>query len=238
MSEKLLIVGTGRCGTTFLIQLLTRLGCDTGLYEQDGEWFCRLYQKVTAQTENGEVLSIDRTPFPGFRGAAVYDRKISAGCEIHIAREDTAADVAALPEVIKNPRLATIAGRLMDEGVLRVRGAFLPIRDLRDVALSKCQLGRFENQPFYAAEAERLRQVSAEQLGTFVADMVCRNIPLVPIHFPRMVKDAGYLYEQVRQLLPIDSAEFRREFARTADLGQLTVADGRVLRERGVEWAS
>lgn len=186
---------------------------------------------------DGEVLRVDRVHPIGLPGPYhVYDSKIRAGCETHICMADTAADVAALPQVIKNPRLATTAGKLIDAGILQLAHAILPVRDLGDVAMSKKGLYRQRDQPFYAAEKQRLEEISAMQLGRFVADMVTRNVPLTILHFPRILRDPVYLYDTLItskalygvDLVP-DYKEFYAAYQLTVHPEYLTISHGKVL---------
>ena len=224
---KILITGTGRCGTTFLIQLFSHAGLDTGMFDKhDGLWYSRFYQRVTKMDEvTGEVHRVERNFEPGEH--LVYSPEIRAGLETHVCLADDPAEVERLPRWIKNPRLAVTAGKLIDAGVLKLDHVFLPVRALDDVADSKKQLYKSKTETWYVGEHEKLKQRSAAQLGQAVTDLVSRNIPLTLLQFPRIVTDPDYLFEQTAPIARYRWSVFKTAFDRTANADYLTVGNGR-----------
>ena len=223
---KILITGTGRCGTTFLIQLFSNAGLDTGMFEKpDGNWYARFHQHVVDMDEKtGKVHRVVRSPEPG--EYLVYSPEIRAGLETHICLADSKEAVDRLPRFIKNPRLTVTAGELIDAGILELEHVFLPIRNLDDVADSKKQLHKNKGEAWYAAEHERLKSVSAAQLGQVVADLTCRSVPITMLEFPRIVQDPNYLYEKTAPVTRYRWAVFNDAFNRTARREFVTVGPG------------
>lgn len=233
-ADKIIIAGTGRCGTTFLIQLLTAAGADTGLVHSDDMWYFTQYQKIVEMTENGEVLRVERNDVPGEYRA--YTPEIHAGCEYHMALTDTAEAIAGLPKVIKNPRLATCAGKLMDAGLLRIEHMIIPVRSLSEVSNSKRQLFKHADQPFYNEVRKSLYDESAMQLGTLVADMTVRGVPMTFLHFPRIVHDPDYLFEKLAGPCQLTRPQFDDAFAVSARPEFVTKVVGTPLYEFTHDW--
>lgn len=222
---KILITGTGRCGTTFLIQLFSRAGLDTQMYEKpDGKWYSRFHQHVVdMDPDSGKVHKVVRSEEPG--EYLVYSPEIRAGLETHICLADTKADVARLPRWIKNPRLAVTAGELIDAGILELDHVFLPVRNLDDVADSKKSLHQHKNESWYEKERERLKTLSAAQLGQAVADLTCRGVPITLLEFPRIVRDPDYLFEKTFPVARYRWDTFADAFWKTANPDYITVGE-------------
>lgn len=219
---KTLVVGTGRCGTTFLIQLLTQAGCDTGLIYENNTWYTDRHQRVGEIAADGEVLSVIREPERG--KFVTYDAEIRAGCEYHIACSDSAETIAnELPEYIKNPRLAMSLGKLLSRGLIKVRHVIVPTRDLDDVALSKKQLFRYPDQPFYAAQRVELWQQSAQQLGALMTTLGQYDIPFTLLSFPRMVLDPDYLFAKLQPVCGFERVAFDKAFQEIAQPAFVTL---------------
>ena len=192
--HKVIIAGTGRCGTTFLIQLLTLLGKDTGLVKRGGSWYSHIYQKVTVDSIGQPIKVIRRPPNPNDHGPwPIYNHAFRAGCELHISMSDSAQDVAGLPKYIKNPRFAWMLEGLIEKGIISVEHIILPVRKLDSVAASKHE-GRGPTQKWYQSELTTLRSESARQLGELMTTLVTRELPYTTILFPRLAIDPHYAY--------------------------------------------
>ena len=184
----LLIAGTGRAGTSFLVRYLSALGLDTTLSRSGA--------------------------------AAHWDDNANAGLEA-LPLAGAAAD---LPYVIKTPWAYEVVNELLHEGRVRLDAAILPMRDLVEAASSRTVLelrALHENLPWMAELSQTwetwgqtpggavysLHPVDqARLLATGFHRLVDRltqaEVPMLFLAFPRFVRDADYLYSQLRPLLP------------------------------------
>lgn len=217
-ARKVIIAGTGRCGTTFLIQLLTLLGCDTGLVHRDGRWFHTVFQDCRVAAD-GEILHVDRRGPAGVEFFPTMHDAINAGCETHFAPDDTADVIAALPKYIKNPRLAWLLHRYLDAELVQVEHVIVPVRDLGAVASSKLPIGRVDpSQTWYHRDVSALRSESGRELGELVTTLITRDIPHSFIAFPRLIDDPVYCHDRLLPVLPpITYTDFLNAFRLLAD---------------------
>jgi len=113
MTPKVIITGAGRCGTTFLVQLFTLLGHDTGLVRIDGVWFFK---------KTGKPAILD---------------PVNAGCE-HPLKPDKEY-LESLPRVIKDPEATNTLPLIRALVPLSVKRVYLCLRDPSKQARSKAR---------------------------------------------------------------------------------------------------
>lgn len=198
---KVLIAGTGRCGTTFLVQLLTLLGLPTGIEYRDGQWLMSHYQKPILSGK-GMAIKVKRVPPPGWKPGSGYMPDVRAGLEYHVSLSDDQNSLRPLPKIIKNPRFATMLDQMLAEGRIQVDHVLACVRDLQSVAKSKYESGQqHPRERYYHKTAKELRKDSAEQLGEFTAALVTYEVSHTFISFPQMVDDPYYLWKKLSGLL-------------------------------------
>lgn len=178
------ISGTGRAGTTFLIQLLTHLGLDTGF----------------------DVNAIELSP---------------------IARAGLEKDIrdAKAPYIVKSPFLCDFADEVLASSV-RIEHAIIPVREFDAAAASRVHV-----QKLTTGDADGEKSVAGglwdtdkgdNQVGMLrlkftklIEALVRHDIPMTFLWYPRLVRDADYLYAKLNFLLgDIDLASFRIAFER------------------------
>lgn len=189
--RRIVITGTGRAGTTFLVQLFTELGFDTG------------FSRITAQQ------GIDAIAHAGLEHKLVDD---------------------ANPYVIKSPWFPDELATALAAGQVRIRAAILPMRDLFDAAESRRRVFRealkagqdpFEH-PGSLVHTRRFNEQEmrlARQFYDGLFPLVVHDVPVVLLHFPRLVEDAGYLFDRLRALMTehgVDWEAFRAAFTAVA----------------------
>jgi hypothetical protein len=203
-TRKIVIAGTGRCGTSFLVQLLTSLGFPTGISHTEGRWLMTNFQEVLAESACGLALRVNRIAPPGWFPRVCGMRGGNrAGLEHHVMYTDTVESLAALPKVIKNPRLAVMLNRLLREDRIRLDYVLVCVRDLDAVASSKIESGKCSpEEQYYRRSARELRSISAAQLGELTATLIGYDVSHSFIAFPRMVDDPEYLFNCLTPLLP------------------------------------
>jgi hypothetical protein len=187
VSHHLFISGTGRAGTTLLVRYLTALGLDTHLSRNPHS---RLNENAHAGLED--------LPIKG--------------------------DLADMPYVMKSPWLYEFADQLLADRRIKIDALILPIRDLMEAATSRVVLEMrniHERSPWmaeidaswsttgetpggmvHALNAVDQARILAVGFHTIVERFVKADIPIIFIHFPKLVEDGGYLFEKLQPYLP------------------------------------
>jgi len=184
----LLISGVGRSGTTFLVQLLTQLGFDTG------------YSDLTTH---------------------VF-QNCHAGMEHDIHNEKA-------PYVIKNPGLCMYLDSFMENAGQNViiDHLLVPVRDIYSAAESRRDVTRRTDPAVYPQGAPGGLWLTSDptQQETMLQSMLYEliygaarwEIPLTLLHFPRIVRDAPYLYRNLSPILKgMSYEEFNTGFSAVA----------------------
>ena len=109
MSGKIIIAGTGRAGTSFLVRLLTRLGFDTGFSPDSDGW------------------KADK------RGGCEWTAGITVDCAPKVMREIA----ARWPRILKNPDWSFYLKNFVSAGALNVDHVFIPIREMDEAVSSR-----------------------------------------------------------------------------------------------------
>lgn len=192
------ISGTGRAGTSFLVELLTHLGLDTGFttdeiaknksllaragLEHDirrpnapfivkSPWFCDYSEEILRRDD----ISIKHVFIPM--------RDLQAAAESR--RFVTAQTVAAMP--------------LLD----RVRYRLFP----------KGLVGGI----WQTTDASRQEEALLEQVYKLMLSLSATTVPVTLLRFPQIVNDPAYLFEKLRPILgQISFAGFRDVFCQVA----------------------
>lgn len=108
---KIIITGSGRAGTSMLVQLLTRLGFDTG-FEPYKEKYNPL---IRCGCETGRKY--DGTPIEWY--------------------EQAKSD----PRILKSPKYAAALKYILHTGAMTIEHVIIPVRDLHDSAVSRVNAG-------------------------------------------------------------------------------------------------
>ncbi len=205
----LLIAGTGRAGTTFLVRWLTALGLDT---EQSRRGEAGYYESAQAglETLTLSIASTDRpyvlkSPVAGLMVDDVLADPLIALDAVVVPMRDLAdaansrivSELAALHREV--PWLATLR-RTWDQRWFTPGGAL------------------FSTDPIDQA---RLLAVAFHQL---IEQVTAADIPLILLAFPRIVNDAGYLFRRMASVLPgIDADQAATAHAAIAEPARVRV---------------
>ncbi|HEX4264603.1 MAG TPA: hypothetical protein VH597_09715 [Verrucomicrobiae bacterium] len=168
-----IISGTGRAGTTFLVQLLTELGLDTG--------FSDPYAKFCEERRAGMELELWKNP------SAPYIVKSPGLCEDLdriLKTEDIVIDHAIIP--IRDLYSAAESRR---DVARKGRPKFLIPQ--RFLGFRKWLIRRPEDQ----------ETVLAHRFYKLVHTVAEHDIPMTLLFFPRLANDAKYLFEKLNFLL-------------------------------------
>jgi hypothetical protein len=194
------ISGTGRAGTTFLVELLTHLGLDTG------------YSLDELRTRK--------------------DSRARAGLEHDIRK-------AGSPYIVKSPHFCDYADEVARMTEIAIEHVFIPMRDLRAAAESRRFVSESAAREFSFVErvirklrnrtvrgglwqtssAAHQETVLLQQLYKLTLALSGTMIPVTLLRYPRLVKDASYLYDKLSPILrDVDRARFTSAFDRVADV--------------------
>lgn len=195
----IVITGTGRAGTSFLVELLTRLGLPTGFSAE------RLHPE-------GQWNDVAR-----------------AGLE-HDIRADNA------PYIVKSPWFCDYAEEVLEREDIIIEHVFIPVRDLYEAAESRrfAQRQGVAQLPLLARIKHALRPMAfhgglwhthnpaqqedilARQLYKLIFALSDAMIPVTLLRFPRLARDAKYLYQKLALLVhQIDFEQFQEAFRDT-----------------------
>jgi hypothetical protein len=195
LGGRVFISGTGRAGTTFLIQLLTDLGLDTGFDRADAGGSLPSSKPETLQ---GEYFDTAR-----------------AGFERDIFRLDN-------PLIVKSPFLCDHVDDLLTAGI-RISHLVIPVRDIRQAAESrrfvqKATTGQSDGASVAGGlwdtdQSSKQEEILAMKLARLIEAGARNSIPMTFLSYPRLVRDADYTYEALRFLFPsISRTTFRKHF--------------------------
>jgi hypothetical protein len=213
VQKHLLIAGTGRAGTSFLVKYLTELGLDTQLARHGAEAYWD--ENAQAGLENMPLLG-DTTTLPYVVKSPYAYQFIDKLLE----RDDVQIDGVILP--IRDLIEAASSRSLIEMQHLNRVVPWLPELDetWEQWALTPGGVVYSLN----ALDQARLLAVGFHHL---VERLVKADIRISFIHFPEMITDADYLFRQLACFLPdavtIDSA--REAHARIADRNNVHVGD-------------
>lgn len=205
--HKVVITGTGRAGTTFLVQLLTELGLDTGF--TPGE--ARL--KVDERCQAG--LEYQLRPVKVTLGVRDWLRQ-PKHTVLNLVREPPAG-----PYIIKNPALCDSLGPSLAANRLVIDHAYIPVRELEAAALSRMRVGGGNGSVpgglWKTSDPAEQKAVLAEMFFGLVHTLTVYDVPHTFLLFPRLVEDWAYTYGKLSFLVGgIDPERFRLAFGRLA----------------------
>ena len=194
---KIIVTGPGRSGTTFIVQMLTRLGYDTGF--EPGSEFYR--EEFRAGCEWNVPMDFD-SDTPG----------------------DIRRAIDNAPRVLKSPQWSFVLKGLIAMGSLEVDHVIIPIRDIDVAATSRIDAGLDWLVDPNLVGDERIRDqasIMALALGRAIEACYMYSIPCTMMMFPLLVEDVDYCYTKMMNLGDIDRGEFEKCFKDLARPNQI-----------------
>lgn len=176
------ITGTGRAGTTFLVELLTVLGLDTGFTCRD------LAARKSPLANAGLEIDIRRSGAP-------YVVKAPGFC-------DYAAQVFAQPDIVIDHVFVPMR-ELHDAAESRRRVMGLHLAGMPWYRRLKVWLKRKELAGGLVGtrSADEQEQVLRERLYRLMLAAADQPVNLTLLRFPRLVNDSAYLFDKLRPVL-------------------------------------
>mgnify|MGYP000409602431 CR=1 FL=1 len=187
---KIIITGSGRAGTSFLVQLLTRLGEDTGFTPGDEPYS----EKLRAGCEQYSITNL-------LNGDA--NREI----------------ITAAPRVLKSPDWALVLKDLLRYGWIEVDHVLIPFRDCEEAARSRLDVGLEWQCIITDDHDEKLADqanIHALALGRTLEACWLFGIPHTVMAFPLLVQNGAYCYERLSRAFELDRKEFQNVFRELA----------------------
>jgi hypothetical protein len=195
----LIISGTGRTGTTFLVEMFMHLGLETGFKPEELHLFrdkrARAGLELDVRTE-GSPYVVKSPDFCDYaeeviqRGDIVIDH-------VFIPMRDLQAAAESRRQVTKDALSELPPLKRMVKSIFRPKGA----------AGGLWQTKRRGNQ----------EQVLLEKLYKLVLALSDSRVPVTLLRYPRLVKDCSYLYEKMSPVLKnVSEEQFRTVFEKVA----------------------
>jgi hypothetical protein len=166
-----IISGTGRAGTTFLVQLFTELKLDTG--------FPDIHTGVFRNSNAGMELDLRQNDAPYF----IKNPWLCDNLDEILMTEDIVIDHAIIPiRDLYSAAQSRIHVSEKAEGEGHMRGNTTP------------------GGLWHTSNPAEQESVLAKQLYKLLHTTAKHDIPVIMLLFPKLVSDPKYLYEKIRQL--------------------------------------
>ena len=188
------ITGTGRAGTSFLVQLLTYLGLDTGFSPQRMALHSTSRAGLESDIRSEDSPYIVKSPWFSIHAEELLQN-----------RKDIIIDHVYIP--IRDLHAAAESRRY----VTKVAKAKLDPAESDKVDSSAIPGGLWLTR-----EESQQEVVLMNQLYRLVLALSNSTIPVTLLRYPRLVKDSRYLYEKLKPILKeITFTQFESVFNRT-----------------------
>jgi hypothetical protein len=206
----LLIAGTGRAGTSFLVRYLTALGLDTHISRHgDSQW------DDTAQA------GLEDLPFGHPPGTLPYVLKspwLAECIDAVLALPDFTVDAVIIP-------MRDLAEAATSRMVVQRQAIQREAPWLAENGLAWSTWGAAPGGAVYSLHPLDQARILAAGFHHLVQRLTAADIPVILLDFPRLATDAGYLFRKLQPCLPPGIAEevARAAHAALADPGKLRV---------------
>ncbi len=229
MRRHVIITGTGRSGTSFLVELLTHLQLDTG-WKTEQLSISSMENKASREQPSRQRDVLDKNfTYPA------WDPIARAGLEKSIFDNNA-------PYIVKAPGFCDFAEEVLERDDIGLDHIFVPIRDLSAAAESRrtvvrsnekqlpllarvrSRLSRAKRAKLYAGgmiktsslQPGDLEQVLSEQLYKLMLSLASSDVPITLIRYPKLTIDSSYLFRKLTPILQgISVEQFSTVFSRT-----------------------
>jgi hypothetical protein len=195
----LVISGTGRTGTTFLVELLTNLGLQSGFKPEE----IPLHWNKTARAGLEKDIRDDDCPY------LVKSPHFCQYAEEILHRTDIIIDHVLIP--LRDIHAAAESRRYVNERALAQRSPMQ--RWVQKISGPKGVSG---GTPQNTADDD-LELYLLKRVYGLVLALSDSAVPVTLLHYPRIIKDCAYLFEKLTPVLPsVTYDEFRPVFEKIA----------------------
>ena len=172
----IIITGPGRSGTSFIMQLLTRMGCDTGFRPYDEPF----NQDIRAGCEWQVDINPDHP------------------------KEEIVKYMAAVPYIFKAPDWSWKLKGFLALGLVKIDHVILPFRDFDISAKSRLDAGiPWMVSDAIEDDDERLSvqaAANAAMFGRAIEACYLFNIPCIIMRYPELIHSADYCYQRLNRI--------------------------------------
>jgi hypothetical protein len=190
------ISGTGRAGTTFLVEILTHLGLDTGFTPQEVD----IYRHKNARAGLEHDIREDGSPY------VIKNPKFCDHIGEVLKTSDIIVDHVFIP--MRDLRAAAESRRLVFRETV---SGFALLKRLRfKIKPKEIPGGLWDGKNERNQEA-----ILLHRLYKLILALSGTTIPVTLLQYPLILRDSSYLYEKLRPILEgIDDGKFRVVFDR------------------------
>lgn len=183
--DKIVITGTGRCGTSFLMHFFTELGLNTG-------------------------YTIDECE----------QHLAQSGCDGGI-EHSVGTELFKKSDIVKNPEWMYIPEVLNFD----IKYIIVPMRALKNVAISRKSMGIGMYGGFWhgATNIEEQMKIDSRAFYDFIKYTIRNNMKVIFLDFPRVVKDAEYLYDKIGNKIGVCTKPWKSSFEKIANIDKVHV---------------
>jgi hypothetical protein len=195
----LVISGTGRAGTTFLVELFTHLGLQTGFKPEE------LHLHRDKRSRAGLELDIRHEGCPYI----VKSPDFCDQAEAVLGRSDIVIDHVLVP--IRHLHAAAESRRFV------TREALSELPPLRRIVKSIFRPHRVRGGLWKTKLKWRQEKILLEKIYSLALALADSAVPVTLLRFPRIVKDCNYLFTKLRPVLSHTSPDhFHAAFHRVS----------------------
>lgn len=186
-SSHIVITGTGRAGTTFLVQLLTNLGLDTGFTRQN----MALFENARAGLEHN--LRDKNAPY------IVKDPWFCDYAEDVLKRDDIQIEHVFVP--MRDLHAAAESRRYVVKSI---------------PSKTSLRPSQIPGGLWHTDNEDEQESILLQQIYKLALALSSTSIPVTLLHYPKIIKDRSYLYEKLKPILgEIDISQFSSVFEET-----------------------
>ena len=220
-NSHIIIAGTGRAGTTFLVQYLTELGLDTHISRHGpGQFDANAqagFEDMPLLTAAENLPYVIKAPWMG-----QYIDEILASSEIRI-------DAAILP--VRN-----LVEAAASRTILELRAMYQSAPHMAKLTETRENWALTPGGTIFSLNPLDQARILAIGFHRLVQRLVDAEIPLLLLGFPRLIEDGDYLFERLKSLLPetVTPEQARAAHQRTAQHEKVRVGDELGIEQDGI----
>ena len=195
MEPKIIITGPGRSGTSLLMVLLTRMGLDTG-------W----------QPHHEDIK-------PNIRAGMELDNM-----DFSLSDDFIVTKMENAPTIVKSPAISLHLKKVLQRNLFPIKHIILPLRDLREAAISRLQAGlhwdvprdgNWQNWEVNKKVLDKQEEVLIKATARTVEAATVFNIPLTIIQYPKLALNPDYTFNKLSEVFTLNKRKFKQVFNET-----------------------
>lgn len=204
--RRIVVAGTGRSGTTLLMQILTEMGYDTGFNDMHHDW----RGTVRAGMEMGHPL------------VSHFNKDFKL--EVETNKEEIRCRIDAMPRIIKSPAYSVELDYLLENDLIDVESVIIPMRDITQVAKSRIDTNlQSATKPLDgfmkdSSDLDRTEAMLYFHLGHLFRTLYKHRLDYVVIDFLEMVDSMYYMYGRLVKVFPdMEYGKFKKAWEKVVN---------------------